>query len=223
MQRRLLRKDGRTTAPRSLDLNPNIFPFGEIFHPPIAPGSSSPLLRYISLITAATLPRKLFPVEGIPPAFSALMIWTVLIGPASRLTTRVQITTDGHRAYVEAIEGVFGMDVDYAMLMKLYGNPVSPDTRYSPGEVIGTEIQYVTGSPDPKHIVCGAPEPHHAYVDAPVYSPHQCVLKEAGEPRSGNRAPLHALQLLPDSQDAMRNPGNGGWLCKPCLARGRIG
>jgi IS1 family transposase len=71
---------------------------------------------------------------------------------ASRLTTRLQITTDGHRAYVEAIEGVFGMDVDYAMLIKLYGNPVSPDTRYSPGEVIGTETVVVTGNPDLKHV-----------------------------------------------------------------------
>lgn len=51
---------------------------------------------------------------------------------ASRLTTRVQITTDGHRAYAEAVEGAFGMDVDYAMLIKLYGNPAQPDTRYSP-------------------------------------------------------------------------------------------
>ncbi len=71
---------------------------------------------------------------------------------ASRINSRVQITTDGHRAYVEAIEGAFGMDVDYAMLIKLYGNPVNPDTRYSPGEVIGIEMVNVTGNPDPKHI-----------------------------------------------------------------------
>jgi IS1 family transposase len=71
---------------------------------------------------------------------------------ALRINSRVQITTDGYRAYVEAIEGVFGMDVDYAMLIKQYGNPVSPDTRYSPGEVIGTDTVMVTGSPDPKHI-----------------------------------------------------------------------
>jgi hypothetical protein len=44
----------------------------------------------------------------------------------------VQITTDGHRAYVEAIEGAFGMEVDYAMLIKLYGSPATPETRYSP-------------------------------------------------------------------------------------------
>jgi|ERR1035437_1600691 IS1 family transposase len=71
---------------------------------------------------------------------------------ALRINSRVQITTDGYRAYVEAIEGVFGMDVDYAMLIKQYGNPVNPESRYSPGEVIGTETVQVTGSPDPKHI-----------------------------------------------------------------------
>jgi IS1 family transposase len=71
---------------------------------------------------------------------------------ASRINSRVQIITDGLRAYVEAIEGAFGMDVDYAMLIKQYGNPVNPDTRYSPGEVIGTETKIKTGSPDPKHI-----------------------------------------------------------------------
>jgi len=71
---------------------------------------------------------------------------------ASRLTTRVQITTDGHRAYVEAVEGAFGMDVDYAMLIKLYGNPATPDSRYSPGEVVGTEMIRVMGGPDPRYI-----------------------------------------------------------------------
>ena len=71
---------------------------------------------------------------------------------ASRLTTRVQITTDGHRAYAEAVEGAFGMDVDYAMLIKLYGSPAAPETRYSPGVCIGTETVYVSGTPDPKHV-----------------------------------------------------------------------
>jgi hypothetical protein len=71
---------------------------------------------------------------------------------ASRLSTRVQITTDGHRAYVEAVEGAFGMDVDYAMLIKLYGSPATPETRYSPGVCIGTETVMVTGDPDPRHV-----------------------------------------------------------------------
>ena len=71
---------------------------------------------------------------------------------ALRVNSRVQITTDGHRAYLEAIEGAFGMDVDYAVLIKLYGNPTNPDSRYSPGEVIGTEKVRISGNPDPAHI-----------------------------------------------------------------------
>jgi IS1 family transposase len=72
---------------------------------------------------------------------------------ASRVTTRIQITTDGHRAYAEAVEGAFGMDVDYAMLIKLYGAPSDrPDTRYSPAACIGTRIGILSGDPDRKHI-----------------------------------------------------------------------
>lgn len=72
---------------------------------------------------------------------------------ASRVTTRIQITTDGHRAYADAVEGAFGMDVDYAMLIKLYGAPSDrPDTRYSPAACIGTRTGVLSGSPDPRHI-----------------------------------------------------------------------
>jgi IS1 family transposase len=70
---------------------------------------------------------------------------------ASRIDSRIQITTDGHKAYAEAVEGAFGMDVDYAMLIKLYGND-SFDTKYSPGECMGTQTAVMQGSPDPKHI-----------------------------------------------------------------------
>ncbi len=70
---------------------------------------------------------------------------------ASRIDSRIQITTDGHRAYAEAVEGAFGMDVDYAMLIKLYGND-SYDTKYSPGECIGTRTAILQGDPDPNHI-----------------------------------------------------------------------
>ena len=71
---------------------------------------------------------------------------------ASRVTTRLQITTDGLKAYAEAVEGAFGADVDYAMLIKLYGAPTNPESRYSPGEVTGTETHIKAGNPDPKHI-----------------------------------------------------------------------
>ena len=70
---------------------------------------------------------------------------------ASRIDSRVQITTDGHRAYAEAVEGAFGMDVDYAMLIMLYGND-SYDLRYSSGDCIGTQTAVLQGNPDPKYI-----------------------------------------------------------------------
>jgi IS1 family transposase len=69
-----------------------------------------------------------------------------------RLTNRVQLTSDGHRVYLEAIESAFGSDVDYAMLIKVFGRDQEPDTRYSPPECIGTQLVVVTGNPNPKHI-----------------------------------------------------------------------
>src|ERR1700680_901154 len=71
---------------------------------------------------------------------------------ASRLANRVQLTSDGHKAYLEAVEGAFGADVDYAQLVKLYGAPTEGERRYSPAECIGARKVPIEGSPDPKHI-----------------------------------------------------------------------
>ncbi len=70
-----------------------------------------------------------------------------------RLANRVQLTSDGHRAYLEAVEGAFGGDVDYAQLVKLYGAASeAAKVRYSPAECIGARKERIEGSPDPKHI-----------------------------------------------------------------------
>jgi len=72
---------------------------------------------------------------------------------ASRLKNRVQLTTDGHRAYLYAVDMAFGFrGIDYAMLIKQYGVPADADHRYSPPECIGMEVQPVYGNPDPEHI-----------------------------------------------------------------------
>jgi IS1 family transposase len=71
---------------------------------------------------------------------------------ASRLLGRVQITTDGHRPYLEAIEGAFGATVDYAMLEKIYASPAEGQKRYSPPECVGAKRKEITGSPNPAHI-----------------------------------------------------------------------
>lgn len=71
---------------------------------------------------------------------------------ASRLTERVQITTDGHKTYVDAIKGAFGHDVDYGMLIKIYGGDGDNEKRYSPAECIGIKKQKIIGKPAKEHI-----------------------------------------------------------------------
>ncbi len=72
---------------------------------------------------------------------------------ASRLANRVQLTTDGHKAYLEAVEGAFGCDVDYAQLIKIYGaSPDSAKGRYSPADCTGIKKNPIEGEPDEKHI-----------------------------------------------------------------------
>ena len=71
---------------------------------------------------------------------------------ASRLANRVQLTSDGHKAYLEAVEGAFGSDIDYAMLVKLYGPSGEGEKRYSPAECTGAVKHRIEGNPDPKHV-----------------------------------------------------------------------
>lgn len=71
---------------------------------------------------------------------------------ASRLKHRVMLTTDGLKAYLEAVEGAFGCDIDYAMLVKIYGTDPQDETRYSPSKCIGCESKVITGDPFPPMI-----------------------------------------------------------------------
>src|SRR5271165_2284807 len=71
---------------------------------------------------------------------------------AMRIRNRVQITTDGHKAYLEAVENAFGADIDYAQLQKIYGAATENHARYSPAKCIGCDMKVVSGNPDPKHV-----------------------------------------------------------------------
>jgi IS1 family transposase len=71
----------------------------------------------------------------------------------SRLAGRIQLTSDGHKAYLEAVEGAFGGDIDYAILHKVYGSsPESMKGKYSPAECVGTQKHRIEGEPDLKHV-----------------------------------------------------------------------
>ena len=75
---------------------------------------------------------------------------------ADRLATRVQLTTDGHKVYLEAVEGAFGSEIDYAMLVKLFegdsGKQEPAERRYSPAVCTGAREQRIAGNPDPAHV-----------------------------------------------------------------------
>jgi len=119
---------------------------------------------------------------------------------ASRLAKRVQLTTDGLKVYLEAVEGAFGSDVDYAMLNKIYASS-QEETRYSPAQCLGCERKPIMGNPDPTHVSTSfveTPESHNADGDAPLHAANQCVLQESGEPRLPSSSSFHALQFLPN-------------------------
>jgi IS1 family transposase len=71
---------------------------------------------------------------------------------ASRLANRVQLTTDGQRAYLEAVDQAFGADIDYAMMVKMYGQETPGEARYSPAKCIGCERKPINGKPEVKDV-----------------------------------------------------------------------
>jgi len=71
---------------------------------------------------------------------------------AWRLARKVQLTTDGLRVYLDAVDDAFGGDIDYAQLIKIYGEDRSSEVRYSPPEVVGVQHEEVCGTPEPRHI-----------------------------------------------------------------------
>ena len=71
---------------------------------------------------------------------------------AGRMANRIQLTTDGYHVYANAVEAAFGADIDYAMLVKIYGESKEAEKRYSPAECIGSRKERVNGNPDKKHI-----------------------------------------------------------------------
>ncbi len=78
--------------------------------------------------------------------------WHFMRDLAGRLRGRVQLTTDGHHAYLSAVYDGFGTDIDYAMLVKLYGTEPAGEARYSPPKCIGTRMEVKCGDPDPAHV-----------------------------------------------------------------------
>ena len=84
---------------------------------------------------------------------SAGSAWHFIHDLQERLASRVQLTTDGHKAYLSAVESAFGSEVDYAMLIKIYGCETNPgEARYSPAQCMGSRKAVISGMPDVQHI-----------------------------------------------------------------------
>jgi IS1 family transposase len=72
---------------------------------------------------------------------------------AGRLASRVQLTSDGHRPYLQAVEDAFGSEIDFAQLVKIYGNaPEGGEVRYSPAQCMGARKTVISGKPDSSHV-----------------------------------------------------------------------
>ena len=82
----------------------------------------------------------------------AACAWEFMQDVASRLWHRVQLTTDGLKTYLPAVEDAFGADIDYATLVKLYGHTADDERRYSPAHIIGAQAAVITGQPNPRLI-----------------------------------------------------------------------
>ncbi len=80
---------------------------------------------------------------------------------AARLAHRVQLTTDGHRPYLQAVEDAFGEDIDYAQLVKIYGEGPKTEARYSPAQCMGTRTAVVSGKPESAHVSTSYVERHN--------------------------------------------------------------
>lgn len=108
-----------------------------------------------------------------------------------RLANRIQLSSDGHKAYLDVVEGAFGGEIDYAMIVKMYGTaPESAKGRYSPAECTGIRKTKVTGNPDPKRVSTSYAERANLSIrmgHTPVYSPDQRLFKEGREPRARHR------------------------------------
>ena len=169
--------------------------------------------------TAIDAESKLIPSWRIGPR-DAKTAFEFMHDLAKRLSNRIQLTTDGNRVYLNATESAFGYEIDYAILVKIYGHDGAPDTKYRPAECVDAKPIAITGKSEAAsylHELRGEAEFDDANEHATIYAADERILKESRKSGACSRAPLHALQFLPRPSDLARYSGNGSGCQRPRL------
>ena len=139
---------------------------------------------------------------------------------AVRLANRIQLTQDGHKAYLEAVEGAFGADIDYAMLDQAYGArqraPRAAIARPMHRAIKKTGLK-ATRYGARLNLLCRALESHDADAQSPLHPTDKCVPKEIRKPRAHGRDLRGLVQFPPHPQDASRHAGDGAGLSETVM------
>jgi IS1 family transposase len=133
---------------------------------------------------------------------------------AGRLVTRVQLTSDGHRSYLDAVERAFGGDIDYGMLVKVYGDGGAATGTYSPAPCVGAKKEVISGNPDPRLISTSYAE--RANLTMRMHMCRFTRLTNAFSKKVENHAHMVALHFM--AYNFVRI--HGSLRCSPAMAAG---
>jgi Homeodomain-like domain len=130
---------------------------------------------------------------------------------AKRLANRVQLTSDGHKPYLEAVEGAFGGDIDYATLVKIYGAAPEGQRRYSPAICTGASKHRIEGNPDPKHVICRTQQSFYPHGQQAHDEAHERIFKKGRKPRAHDGDLFYALQFRAHPSNLEDHSCYGRW------------